>query len=153
MPGPFGALCHVNLLHNNEVRNVTNQNTRQHRDKVLRFLLSSFYHYNILYLGQKRSQFLVYLSAATELKRLLFYCRGRVSIVLKCLEGERVKILGRGGRFPSMVGKKYEGNWSRTAGSNIQQIRYNNISYIISYLIDLVAALERLLHVIPEMAI
>lgn len=43
MPGPFGALCHVNLLHNNEVRNVTNQNTRQHRDKVLRFLLSSFF--------------------------------------------------------------------------------------------------------------
>lgn len=36
MPEPFGALCHANLLHNNEVRNVTNQNTRQHRDKVLR---------------------------------------------------------------------------------------------------------------------
>lgn len=67
---------------------------------------------------------------------------------------------GRGWRYLAVEGafrvwweKKYEGNWSRTAGSNIQQIRYNNISYIISYLIDLVAALERLLHVIPEMAI
>lgn len=96
----------------------------------------------------------MHLSAATELKRLRFYCRGRVSIVLKWNAGrEGWRCWVWGGHFPSMVGKEYERNLSRTAGSNIQQIRNNNISFIISYRIDLVAALERLFHVIPVMLI
>jgi len=46
------------LLHNNEVRNVTNQNTRQHRDKLWPVSIPSifFYHYNI-FLGQNRWHF------------------------------------------------------------------------------------------------
>jgi len=75
---------HGNLLHNNEVRNVTNQNTRQHLDNVccrVSAFCFLFYHYNIF--GAETFAILVHLSAATELKRLRFYCRGRVPTILR----------------------------------------------------------------------
>lgn len=68
------------LLHNNEVRNVTNQNTRQNRDKLLSDAIDSIFFIIIIYFwGRIVGIFSLHLSAATELKRLRIYCHGRVS--------------------------------------------------------------------------
>lgn len=118
------------LLHNNEVRNVTNQNTRQHRDKLLSDAIHSifFYHYNI-FLGQNHWHFF-----------LAFVSRNGIETFAHLLprtcvfRGQESKVKQGRGVDISYWWEKYEmymGVW-RT-GSNIQQMR-NDIFPLIRWM-------------------
>jgi len=110
------------LLHNNEVRNVTNQNTRQHRDKLGSVSIPSIFFIIIIYFwGRIVGIFSVHLSAASELKRLRFYCHGRVSSGGRNCDYSVLK--GWTSRTSHTGGKNMKCIWPWRTGSNIQQMR------------------------------